>query len=711
MAGRRALVSLFAGISTFSVTAALAQDGLVYELDPLIIYGDRSAEKSTDTNSSVTVLGRKDIDKPSIAQWRDVIDRTPNMGDGDLNESGFTIRGVNSEGLTPGGAGAPVAGFYIDGVQQTVEGTRRGFRGTFDVDQVEVYRGPQSTLSGRNALAGAIYLRTKDPEFERSGQVQLTYGENNKRQVGVAFGDALGDTLAYRVSAEWSKKENDIKYPSLVNYARYDDFVTDDYYTVRGKLLWTPAGNKNTRVLFSVSHSYDGPAYRNVIGPGWYPGFPLGITYGDNRGDDWGVLEPFNPGAITYQEVRDTTVDNVGIEITHDFSEYLKFTALTGFTHSVTGRHSINEGTAGEFYWVDGEFDQTILSQELRFNYDDGQLRWVAGAYLARETFDSFRNSYAFGGVTPNSNAGEVTNLAAFGEISYAFAPKWQVVAGARIDHYSQSQTAIVAGTPVSGSSYKETSFIPKVGLIFEPNENHRLSLVYQQGYRPGGAVFQSNPGQLVSYSPEKSHNIELNWKGRFAADRLTVNASVFHQDWRNQQVEIWQDPLDSTTSYIANAGESVSYGAELELSYAATDRLDVFGSVGLLKTEFKTFAIGTTNFAGKPFPLAPEATIGLGFAWSQGEQGWFANGAARFVGKRMSRIENGVAAPSTLKPYTVVDASVGYAFDNGMSLTAYANNLFDEKYKQYEYVAGGQSASSWMGDGREIGVRLDIRF
>ncbi len=704
MSPRKLAAALLGFSALISASAATAQQ--VIELEPIQIYGDRSTDDAQSTTASVLVVDEVDLSRTNLAQWRDIMDRVPNFGDGDLNESGFTIRGVNSEGLTPGGAGAPVASLYIDGVQQTVEGTRRGFRGTFDVEQVEVYRGPQSTLSGRNALAGAVYLRTKDPEFARSGKVQLTYGENNKQQIGVAFGDALSDTLAYRVSAEWSKKDSDISYPSLEGYDRYDDFKTDDYYTLRGKLLWRPSGA--TDVILSYSHSFDGPAYNNIIGPGW---FGLGIEYDDMRGDDWGVLEPLSPGAITYQEIRETTVDNLGLEVKHEFSNGLTFTAQTGLTHSVTGRHSINEGTPGEMYWVDGEFDQTILSQEFRLNYDDGGLRWVAGLYAAKERTEAFRDTWMFGSVTENENTIDVTNTALFGEVSYEFAPGWRVIAGGRLDHYSQEQEASSGGTAAPSTSYEATEFIPKLGLTWEIDSRQQLSLIYQQGYRPGGASYQISSGTLREYEAEQAHNIELNYRGTLMDDRLTVGASLFYQDWDNQQVEILETPGDSTSYYITNAGKSVSYGAELELAYAASDNLDLYGSVGLLHTEFKDFAINTTDYSGKPFPLAPETTITLGFNWRQGDVGWFGGAQATYVGERMSRIENGVADPAMLDAYTVADASLGYKWDNGMSLTGYATNLFDERFYQYEYVEGGQGASAWLGERREIGVRFDYTF
>ncbi|WP_134681852.1 TonB-dependent receptor plug domain-containing protein [Paracoccus ravus] len=212
-----------------------------------------------------------------------------NVSSGGWTESGFVLRGINSEGLTPGGLGAPLASFYIDGVQQTVEGTRRGLRGVFDTEQVEVYRGPQLTLTGRAALAGEIYLRTKDPEFESSGAAQLTYGPDDHKQVGLAFGDAINDRVAYRFSGEWSEKDSDLSYPSYEQYDRYDDYVTDDYWVLRGNVLWLPTENDDTRVILSYSRSFDGPTQNDIVGPLWSTGSP---GYGARRGDSWGALLP-----------------------------------------------------------------------------------------------------------------------------------------------------------------------------------------------------------------------------------------------------------------------------------------------------------------------------------------------------------------------------------------------------------------------------------
>lgn len=710
----RNITLLAAGISVLAMNAALAQDG-GFELGTIFIYGDRTTQIAREANSSVAIVDAEDLDSATISTYRDAFRNMANVQAGDFTESGFIIRGVNSEGQTPGGLGAPLAGYYIDGVQQTVEGTRRGPRGVFDAEQLEVYRGPQSTLSGRSALAGAMYLRTKDPEFERSGKAYIAYGENNRKSVGLAFGDALGPNLAYRVSGEYYTKDNDLNYPSYQRFNRYGEIATDEYWTLRGKLLWLPTGDDTTRVLLSYSHSEDSPAPDDIAGPNWST---ASTGYGARRGDIWGnILPDFYTAVVTefpaFQDVRKTTVDSVGLEITHEINENLTFTALTGFSHSVTDRHAINEGTAGEVLTVDGEFDQKLITQEFRLNYERSGLRWVAGLYAGQEDQSAFRNA-----TLPNlatfaienqfsRNTADLTNVAAFGEVAYEFAPNWTVIAGGRIDYFDQNQSASLTTNGVltssTTSSFSDTVFIPKLGLEYALGGGNKIALTYQEGYRPGGSGILSATGAAYTYDAERARTLELSYRGLAMGDRLSIAANVFYQQWDNQQVEVGTFP----NNFVTNAGESESYGAEVELDYKVSDILGFYGSLGLLRTEFKDFSAGGINYAGLPFPNAPKATAALGARWG-GETGWFAIGNVKFTGSSMSRLENGVARPETLESYTTVDASFGYAWDNGAKVTLYGTNLFDKEYFTYE---NGPGVLATLGDRREIGIRFDYTF
>ncbi|WP_163852107.1 TonB-dependent receptor [Pseudooceanicola aestuarii] len=706
---------LAGGISVLAVNAALAQDGDVFALDPVFVYGDRAASEAGQSANSVAVVDAQALDQSTITTYRDAFRTMANVQAGDFVESGFIIRGVNSEGQTPGGLGTPLASYYIDGVQQTVEGTRRGPRSVFDAEQLEVYRGPQSTLSGRSALAGAMYLRTRDPDFSRSGKAYVAYGENNRKSVGLAFGDQLAPNLAYRISGEYFSKDNDLNYPSYRRFDRYGEIATEEYWTLRGKLLWQPAGDDSTNVLLSYSHSYDSPIPDDVAGPSWST---ASTGYDARRGDIWGTILPdFYTVAVSefpaFQDVRKTTVDNVGLEVTHKISDSLTFTAQTGYSHSVTERHSINEGTAGEFLTVDGEFDQTLITQEFRLNHEEPGLRWVAGLYAGQEDQGAFRDATLpnFSTFMPENqysrNSADLFNLAAFGEVAYEFAPSWTVIAGGRLDYFDQTQTASLTTNGVltsqTSSSFSDTVFIPKIGLEYALANDDRVSLIYQEGYRPGGSGILAATGAAYTYDAETAKTLELSYRGRALEDRLRFAGNVFFQQWDNQQVEIGSYP----DNYVANAGRSESYGAELELEYTASQRLSLYSSIGLLNTEFKDFSAGGINYAGLSFPNAPETTLALGARWG-GDTGWFALGNVKFTGASMSRLENGVARPATLEAYTTVDASVGYAWDNGAKLTVYGTNLFDTEYFTYE---NGPGVLATLGDRREIGVRFDYTF
>lgn len=683
------------------------------ELGPLVVYGDRTTTNADRSLGSVAIVGERELESPTISTWRDSFRLMANVQAGDWAENGVNIRGVNSEGLTPGGLGAPLASFYIDGVQQTVNGTRRGARGTFDTEQFEVFRGPQSTLSGRAALAGAMYLRTRDPVFYSSGAAEVTYGENDHRQIGLAYGNALGENVAFRLSGEWSQKDNDINYPSYERFDGYDDFVADEYYTIRGKLLWLPTGDDRTRVLFSASHSFDRPTPDDIVGPNWSSNAP---GYGARRGDLWGDILPDYYASLgltelpAFQELREGTVDNLGLEVTHEISPDLLFTSMTGYTLSNMSRDSINVGTPGEFLTTTGEFDQNLFSQEFRLNYARGPWQAVGGYYLSYEDQKAHREQQLLS-YTRSRNNGDILNQALFGEVSYAVAPSWRLIGGGRVDYVSQDLDAWAADNGVTttdtSTSYEDTVFIPKLGVEYDVAPNQTVALVYQRGYRPGGSSIYVADGSQYSYDPEWTDVVELSWRARLLRDRLRIAANAFYQNWKDQQVEIQLDPADWQTSRIVNAGKSKSYGGEVEITYQATERLNVFSSIGLLHTEFEDFEAGGIDYAGQSFPAAPEQTLVLGYYWG-GDTGWFSLGNLKYTSSFNSRIEAGVAEPIELDPYTTVDLSAGYTWDNQARLTVYATNLFDQEYFTYEY---GPDTLATLGDRREIGVRLSYTF
>lgn len=720
-------LALAGSVSVVALGAA-AQE--TFDLGTLVLYGDRTTAQAEQSNASVGVVEQEVLDDPTVTTVRDAFGRLANVQTGDSALTGFVIRGINSEGQTPG-LGAPLASFYIDGVQQTTEGTRRGARGVFDAEQLEVYRGPQSTLTGRAALAGAVYLRTKDPEFETSANARLTFGSDNRRSVGLSFGGALSENLAYRISGEWFQKHNDLSYPSYKGYSGYDDITKDEYHTLRAKLLWLPTGEDTTRVLFSYSRSHDNPVPDLVAGDGGADVAAVANGYDARRGDVNGTLSTLYPvlaangptleflgvpasaqlGILTVlEEVRETDVDSAGIEVTHEINSSLTFTALTGWSRSDTDIRSLNYGDPGEVTSARSGQVQDLLTQEFRLNHESDGLRWVAGLYFGRENRETFRQGTYF---NPDFLAGaapdmfvtldqeteiDVINSAVFGEIAWDFAPDWTLIAGARADRIAQDTTQSVSGMRNSWD-FDDTVLLGKLGLGYTLPNDDRLTLILQQGYRPGGSGVSAT-GTSYSFDAETSLAAELSWRGQAMNDRLSYAAHLFWQEWADQQVEIGLFP----NNRIVNAGKSESWGAEFELGYAVLDELDLYGSFGLLRTEFRDFSTGGVDYSGLDFPNAPRATAALGYRWG-GETGWFSTGVVRYTGEQKSRFDN--AKPDTLDAFTTVDLSVGYGWDS-FKVTAYATNLFDADYLVYENTSAGLAG---LGDRREIGIQLDYTF
>jgi iron complex outermembrane receptor protein len=697
-AGGNQVVLSITTASTEDVGQPAGEDGAMI-LDPITIYGSRTSTTLQDTAASVGIVTAQDIEDSQIRSVRDAFRRLGNVTNGDWVDNGFIIRGVNSEGLVPGGA--PLASLYIDGVQQTTRGTRRGARGLWDVEQMEVYRGPQSTLSGRAALAGAMYIKTKDPTFDKEAEISGTVGTDGL--VGTAFmvnTPVVDDQIAIRIAGEFERSKNDINYPTFTGYDRYDEFIHATYYQLRGKVLFQPAELPDTRALLSYSFSHDDPYVRDIGGPG------LGFDFDDERGD-------FQIPA--YIEYRPTNVHNAGLEIRHDFSDMLRFTSMSSFSYADAERASPNYGTAGEVNTYNGYYKDLLASQELRLNYEGERWSWVGGVYAAYEndknhynrTIYDFRNQVQY-------NTQKSTNFAVFGEATYEFVPTWKLTVGGRVDYTEQDITQHLVriqplgGTPVTltdyATSFDEVNFVPKIGLSKELTDTQTIGVTYSQGFRTGGASYDSLNQKAYSYAPEKASTYEVFYKGRFLEDRLTLNANVFYTRFTDQQVQMQLDPTDPLTRRILNAASSESWGFEIEPAFKVTDQFETFLSVGYVHTEFKNFNDVTYgNLSGYSFPEAPEWTLGLGGRYTF-ENGIYVGADAKYTSRYLARL--GSLPHDYLDSRWIVNMQAGFKTDR-WEINAFAENLLDEKY----FVYNDNDVAATLGERQKFGLNVKVKF
>jgi len=662
--------------SADSVAYASGEDGVTM-LDPIIIYGAKNATTLDATTASVGIVTAKDIEDGEIRNTRGTFRRLANVQAGATVNSGFVIRGMSSEGFVP--SGGPAGSVYFDGILQTRYNARFGARNLWDAEQVEVYRGPQSTLSGRAAMVGAIYVKSKDPSFDRQVELSGTVGSNDLVGTGFVVNTPLvEDQVALRISGAFERFETDVDYSNFQHYAGHDKLVTDISGTVRAKLLITPTEMSDTRALLTYSYSKDRPNDRLV---GLY----------DGRGD-------FNNNPDTYTEFRATEVHNAGLEITHDISAALRFTSLTSLSYGINERSSVDADTPGYVTGIWGTDDDYIATQEVRLNYEADRWKWVAGLFASRQVFKGASHFIAepypdyYPGLIyqlDDDQNRKTSNLAMFGEATYEFAPTWFVTLGGRLDYLEESNTElnsqVVYGTPTDytggTAAFDELNFVPKIGLSKEFGDNHTVGLTYSQGFRSGGSyIDRQDPTnfQLVTYDPEFSQSYELSYKGRLLDDRLTLNANLFYTKYEDQQIEI-RPPSDIPGYRITeNAASSRAWGFEIEPTWQVTDQFSAFASIGYLNTKFIDFNHGGLgDQSGEAFPEAPKWSVAFGGRY-EFLNGVFVGGDAKYTGSYNSRF--GTGGMYDIGSRFIANAQAGFKKDN-FEITAFVENLTDEKY------------------------------
>lgn len=668
-------------------------------LNTIQIYGDRGAATLDDVSASVGVLTAEDIDYGQIQYLPGTLRRLANVDKGATNNTGIVIRGMNFEGFSP--AGAPMGSIYVDGILQSRYNSRFGARNLWDAEQVEVYRGPQSTMSGRAATAGAIYLKTKDPTFEHEYVLSGTVG--NKDLAGGAFvanaplSEDLG--LALRIAGSYEQLTTEIEYPSYEVYDNYDDFRTELSGNIRAKLLFEPTEMPDTRALFTYSYSKDRPNER-LVDP--YTGY--GNFY----------LLP------TLAEFRQIEMHNAGLEVTQDFTPALRLTSQTSISYGLTERESIDNGTPGVANAWYGTYADTLASQELRLNYEQDQWSWVAGLFGSYEYQDSdlFWRSTEFSLEQDSLYSRTTTNLAAFGEAQYEFLPGWKAIAGGRIDYVRETTeennvSTIIGGgsTPsFTNASISEINVVPKIGISRAFNPNHVTGFTYSQGFRTGGFYVDRTTGDPVEYDPEFADNYELFYKGKFLDERLRIDANVFYTKYRDQQVESTAPGIGGGT-VVNNAASSYSYGFELEPSFDVNENLSLFASLGYLRTEFEEFDHRTYgDLSGEHFPAAPEWSVAFGGLYTF-NNGFYIGGDAKFVSDSIARFDT--AAPlDTVDSRFIVNAQAGFRTDT-WEVNAFVENLFDERYFTTKELQGSGVNPTYaqVGPSRLFGLNLKAKF
>jgi iron complex outermembrane recepter protein len=727
------------------------------DADAIIVTGEKADRTLMETPTSVAITTPKRIAQENILTIQDVYARTANVAE-TYGASGFTIRGINNQGAS-GGGNADTATVYLDGAPLPREALFGGPTDLWDVAQVEILRGPQSTIQGLNALAGAIVIATKDPTMRWTADGRLLWTDQMDRSFSAAVGGPIvPDQLAFRVSAERRADRGVIE---NVTRGGHDDRLRS--LNLRGKILWTPTALPDLSVK---------GGYNRVRRTGGYLFQYTDISQPDYYDHRRQYSDQPNRGLVKS--------DIATLDIGYRLSSALRLTNITSYSRIHTDVLADGDNTAVNAQSIHNVYTTRTVTDELRLNYDQGRLSGLLGGWFAHRAQSYYADSRVNvptpaatiqallqgGGlpaataaaitsaytaqlpVIPISYHGElpttVTTLAAFGDARYRLTDRLSLIAGFRYDHErnhaSSSSIATFTGTYPNPASFGAAlapaisainagvagivasasstappdtrdfnAFLPKGGISMDWTPHLNTSLTVQRGYRSGGEGQNQARASLVPYDPEYTTNVEGSLRSTWLGGRLSLNANIFYTHWVDQQVSVNRG-LNVYDINTVNAGKSHLWGFEVEAAHRFSTVVDVYANVGHVKTKFDDFKLpaGTTaqvNLAGSEFAYAPHWTAagGVNLHVQPGFTGNFNVNWRSGVFTGVGLDQNGYR----VGPRAVANAKIGFE-QKHWGAYLYARNLFDTHYQQYVYAAIHQAI---LGAPRTIGGELDLHW
>lgn len=660
-------------LPVYAQATSVENDKLIEEV---IVTGEKIARSLQDTPTSVAVLNDIKLSEQNIIDLNDAFDRIANVSSS-FGGSSFTIRGISNLNVSGGGQG-DLATVYIDGSPLPRNATLSGPFDIWDVSGVEVFRGPQSTLQGRNTLAGAVIVNTANPTYEWTGRVRaIASTAAEEKRLGVALGGPIIDSqLAFRVAAEVTDTDGLVQNPTRGEFADARDSVF-----LRAKLLVEPAAAPDLSVLLSYTRDErefgDATALVDVV-----DGFENRQIFSNRQGLD-----------NAYADIGVATIN-------YDFSDALALTSISAVNVVRRERQTDGDLTAEDLEFSISESEATTYTQELRLEVNTQRLTGVIGGYYAKlDIPDEVLNTTigvdlvndlglvntlvgGFGLDVPTANfvasfyadpllvqsvsrnPTETETVAIFADFNYQLTDDLRLIGGFRYDSekqdigtgsevsivstlpnpadfapqlapliagvngFAQAQALAANTDPIALSSPSFGAFLPKLGISWDIADERSLSFTAQRGYRSGGVGVNQARATTFQFDQEFIWNYELAWRSRWLDGALTLNANAFYIDWSDQQVtvQLSSNVFDFETQ---NAGSSRVLGFELESSYIISENLEVYGSVGFSDTRFNDFnvQIGSevTDFSGNEFPDSPRWTLAGGLTWHN-DDGLFLN-------------------------------------------------------------------------------------
>lgn len=662
--------------------------------EEITVTAQKRPENPQNVPFSLTNLNQQQLQDANVKSVRDVAALTPNLytSTGDRSFNFQAIRGLgNSNYLV-----RDSISFFLDDVPY--ENIHQFLPGElFDLERVEVLRGPQGTLYGRSSQAGVINIISRPPNNESEVTVGVGYGSFNQRQAQFSWSDAIvDDNLSFRLSGAYDARDGFTR-----NVLLNEDANEQESLFGRFNLLWKPTPQ------WSISFNATGGRNRD----------------GDNTFVPIGQANPFIsrsniPGSL------DVVINTQSLKAIYEGSGFT-FTSITARNQTNLDYTQDTDYTPKDLLRSRSKIPSTIWSQEIRFQSPNTakKLRWLSGVYFQARSLDLDLSTkftplvepLGFPvGVSRTKAEFDQRTYAVFGQVDYQPIEALTLTAGLRYEYFrDQLNLRNVFEDPVLGvlpngldlkdSVTQGDVLLPRFALQYQVNPTITLYGTISRGYKPGTQNYGAASLDTLIVRPESLWNYEVGFKTNWLENRLSANLSLFWSDVDNYQI-LLTDPTGVNT-LIANGGVSTK-GLELELNAKPVKGLEIVAGFGYTDARFTRYTNPFTgqNFNGNRLTFAPDFTFNLGVQYRH-QVGFLGRLDLQGVGTVFFDDANRLKQD----PFALVNARVGYEWKSG-GVYLYVKNLFDQRYVAAAFAGFFDDLVSY-GDRRTIGFQVQAKF
>jgi iron complex outermembrane receptor protein len=680
----------------------LAADG-PRMIEEIVVTARKREENMQNVGLSVSALSESEIENNFARDIRDLVYVSPNLvlddtAQGPGGVAAAYIRGIGVSEVEKNFD--PAVGIVVDGIfLGTMTG---GITRAVDLESIEVLRGPQGTLFGRNTIGGVLNLRRSQPTGELGGKIRASVGNYDTTRIDGLLNFAASENLAVKLTA--TLDDQDEGYYDNVNTGRDEGRI--EYQSFGINLLATPLDNLELEYTGQFERTdQDTPSLLNVSQPGQLFCDAFAICAPDlstpTSGDRWKTAQD-----LVGPDDAEFDADTHILEARWDINESLKLDYIFGSWETEEEVLTDWDASPDLLFHTTRPAEYEQQTHELRLTYDDANsaVSGTAGIYLWDSEYEIRLRSFIGFAVPdvvldlPQTTEQDSESWAVFFEGDYAVNDSLTLTLGGR--YTKDEKETDQAGIVTAGADDDWTEFTPKVGARYTLSDDAMVYGTYSVGYRAGGfnGRVDTIENAVTPYDQETVDSYEFGFKSEWLNNTLRVNGAVFYMDYDDKQEELQQPSATSGTgqvTLVVNASTAEVTGLELDVMYLATDNLTIRGNLGLLDAEYDDFEFdsgsGLVDLSHLDIRRAPEVTAAISatYEWNMGGGDAWAVLGWHYIDEHEVDFAN--KPELTNDSQNLVNASLNFR-KGAIQVSAFGHNLSDED----GYGIGFDVANLW---------------